>query len=190
MIMINTKEDLLYYLEEDKKALGISVKRPCFRGADVWKFQIALRYAEYYMNIRSNLSRGGAVKKLLLKFPSHYWNVRYYNYSMRLGFDIPRNVFGPGLNIHHYGCIVVNAHAKVGKNCNLQQHTTIGQGSRGDYAVIGDNVFIGTGAKIIGPVHIADNCQIGANAVVTKDFLEEGSIIAGVPAKVIGKVKK
>ena len=46
--------------------------------------------------------------------------------------------------------------------------------------------FLGSGAKIIGEVHIANGCIIGANAVVTKDFLEENSIIAGVPAKVIG----
>lgn len=106
---------------------------------------------------------------------------------MRLGFDIPVNVFGPGLNIHHWGCIVVNAWAHVGKNCNLQQGVTIGMNLGGTAsATIGDNVFIGTGAKIIGDVKIANGCVIGANAVVTKDFLEENSIIAGVPAKVIG----
>ena len=53
-------------------------------------------------------------------------------------------------------------------------------------AEIGDNVFIGTGAKIIGKVKIANGCIIGANAVVVKDFIEENSIIAGVPARVIG----
>lgn len=109
---------------------------------------------------------------------------------MRLGFDIPINVLGPGLNIHHYGCIVVNAWASVGKNCNLQQNVTIGMNIGGkSSAKIGDNVFIGTGAKIIGDVTIADGCIIGANAVVTKNFLEENSIIAGVPAKVIGYKK-
>lgn len=116
-----------------------------------------------------------------------YWAFRLYKYAMRLGFDIPFNVFGPGLNIHHLGCIVVNAWAHVGKNCNLQQGVTIGMNLGGTAsATIGDNVFIGTGAKIIGDVKIANGCVIGANAVVTKDFLEENSIIAGVPAKVIG----
>lgn len=45
--------------------------------------------------------------------------------------------------------------------------------------------MIGSGAKIIGNVKIADNCVIGANSVVIKDFLEEGITIAGVPAKKI-----
>lgn len=50
--MILSKEDLKYYLEEDKKALGIRAKKPCFFGADIWKFQNALRYKEYYTNVR------------------------------------------------------------------------------------------------------------------------------------------
>ncbi len=176
--MINSKEDLKYYLEEDKKALGITAKKPCRIGNDILKFQIALRYREYYNNVRVGL---------LTKFQRKYWVLRFYHYSMKLGFDIPVNVFGTGLNIHHWGCIVVNAWAHVGKNCNLQQGVTIGMNLGGTAsATIGDNVFIGTGAKIIGEVHIANGCVIGANAVVTKDFLEENSIIAGVPAKVIG----
>lgn len=179
--MITSKEDLKYYLEEDKKALGIKLKKPCRFGADVWKFQIALRHKEYYTNVNCGI---------LSVFPRKYWALRFYHYSMKLGFDIPVNVFGPGLNIHHWGCIVVNAWAHVGKNCNLQQNVTIGMNLGGDSsASIGDNVFIGTGAKIIGAVKIANGCVIGANAVVTKDFLDENSIIAGVPAKVIGYKK-
>lgn len=176
--MINSKEDLMYYLEEDKKALGIKAKKPWRFGADIWKFQIALRHIEYYTNVHCGL---------LTKFCKKYWFLRFYHYSMKLGFDIPVNVFGPGLNIHHWGCVVVNAWARVGKNCNLQQGVTIGMNVGGNAsATIGDNVFLGSGAKIIGEVHIANGCIIGANAVVTKDFLEENSIIAGVPAKVIG----
>ena len=50
--MINSKEDLKYYLEEDKKALGMKAKKPCRFGADIWKFQIALRHMEYYVNVQ------------------------------------------------------------------------------------------------------------------------------------------
>lgn len=49
--MINSKEDLKYYLEEDKKALGMKAKKPCRFGANIWKFQIALRHKEYYVNV-------------------------------------------------------------------------------------------------------------------------------------------
>lgn len=50
---------------------------------------------------------------------------------------------------------------------------------------IGDNVYIGPGAKIYGPIKIGHNCVIGANSVVTKSFEECGLTIAGVPAKII-----
>ena len=53
--------------------------------------------------------------------------------------------------------------------------------------IIGNNVYIGPGAVIYGGIEIADNCYIGANAVVNKSFLEQNSVIAGVPAKVIKK---
>ncbi len=49
--MIQTKEDLRLYLEKDKQALGITRKRPCLVGDDIWKFEIALRYHEYLTNV-------------------------------------------------------------------------------------------------------------------------------------------
>ena len=176
--MISSKEDLIYYLEEDKKQLNIKEKRPPIFGHEVWKFQIALRKFEYYVNL--NKKRGA-----IFYIKKKYWNYQFHRYSIMLGFDIPINVFGPGLNIHHYGCIVVNENASVGKNCNIQQHVTIGMNKSNKCAKIGDNVFIGTGAKIIGDIRIANGCIIGANAVVVDDFLEENSVIGGVPAKKI-----
>lgn len=50
---------------------------------------------------------------------------------------------------------------------------------------IGNNVWIGPGAKLFGKINIADNCQIGANAVVNKTFDIPGSVIVGCPAKVV-----
>lgn len=52
---------------------------------------------------------------------------------------------------------------------------------------IGDNVYIGPGAVLFGDIEIADNCWIGANAVVNKSFLEPYSVIVGVPGKVVRK---
>ena len=172
--MIKNKKDLELYLSEDRKALGEKSSKPSLIGNDVYKFQIALRMKEYYTNCKNHDIR------------RKFWNFYFYKLSIRLGFDIPINVFGPGLNIHHYGCIVINPNAKIGRNCNIQQGVTIGMNHSIECAEIGDNVFIGTGAKIIGKVKIANGCIIGANAVVVKDFIEENSIIAGVPARVIG----
>lgn len=108
-----------------------------------------------------------------------------------LGFHIPSNCFGEGLLIYHSGSIVVNRKARIGKNCVLHGENCIGNnGVTEDAPVIGDNCDIGIGAKIIGGVKLGNNIKIGANAVVTKSFEEDGLILAGVPAKVIGRVGK
>lgn len=106
--------------------------------------------------------------------------------SVRLGFTIPLNVFGPGLCIAHRGTIVINKDTRVGENCRIHACTNIGSGRGGVSAPqIGNNVYIGPGAKIFGDITIADNIAIGANSVVNKSFYEKGISIAGVPAKKI-----
>ena len=94
-------------------------------------------------------------------------------------------MFDAGLRINHYGLIVVNEHARIGKYCDIHQGVNIGMSGehQDDVPVIGDNVWIGPGAKLFGKITIADECQIGANAVVNKSFDEKGITIAGVPAR-------
>ena len=174
--MIKNKNDLQFYLEQDHKALMIYdlQKKPRPFYDEVWKFQIALRKAEYATNCKPGIIN--LPYRLYRKFIFHRW-------SVKCNFSIPLNVFGPGLSIAHYGTIVVNSNAKVGKNCRIQEGVNIGA-SGGDKApLIGDNVFIGSGAKLIGDISIADNIAIGAGAVVVKSFEEKGISIAGVPAK-------
>jgi serine O-acetyltransferase len=114
-----------------------------------------------------------------------FLGMRFHILSMLLGFTIPTNVFGPGLNIAHRGTIVVNGFTKVGANCRIHACVNIGTkaGYRDVAPTIGDNVYIGPGVKIFGDVKIANGVAIGANAVVNKSFEEEHVTIAGVPAK-------
>jgi serine O-acetyltransferase len=81
--------------------------------------------------------------------------------------------------------IVIHKNAIIGNNCFISHQVTIG-GKTGysKVPIIGDNVIIGSGAKIIGPVSIGNNVQIGANAVVVKD-IPDNKIAAGIPAKII-----
>lgn len=85
---------------------------------------------------------------------------------------------------HHLNGIIISHYAKIGKNCTIHQQVTIAQGAGNKSATIGDNVFIGAGAKIIGDVNIGNNVKIGANAVVVKD-IPSNSTAVGVPAKII-----
>ena len=118
--------------------------------------------------------------------------IKLYRLGVKLGFDIPLNVLDAGVCIHHYGSIIINKEASIGKNVVLQQGVVIGAAGFGSSAspTIGNNVEIGAGAKIIGDVHIPNNAIIGANAVVTHSFDEDGIILAGIPARRIGNIKE
>jgi serine O-acetyltransferase len=110
------------------------------------------------------------------------------HYSIRFGIDISRDArIGSGLYIGHFGGIVVNEGVVIGDNCNISQGVTLGQLNRGAKAgcpVIGDNVYIAPGAKIIGRVRIGDHAAIGANAVVVHDVAPH-TTVGGVPARPI-----
>lgn len=93
---------------------------------------------------------------------------------------------GGGLIIQHGFSTIINAE-KIGNNCHVYQQVTIGyNGTRSP--VIGDNVRICCGAKVIGGINIGNNVVIGANAVVCKD-VPDNVIVAGVPAKIIKTLK-
>lgn len=117
---------------------------------------------------------------------SKYLKLKLYRLSAKTGFYIPRDVFGPGVYIPHFGSIVVNPNAKIGSYCLINANVVIGQ-ENGKCPTIGDNCFIGSGAVICGDVKIGNNVWIGANSVVTKSFPENNILIAGVPAKIIAK---
>lgn len=128
-------------------------------------------------------------KKRLLKvslYPIFRIILNHYKYKFCI--SIPHDTkIGEGFFISHFGGIVVNKSVVIGKNCNISQGVTIGYASRGDRkgcATIGDHVYIGPGAKIVGAIRIGNNVAIGANCVVTKD-VPDNSVIVGIPGKVI-----
>lgn len=110
------------------------------------------------------------------------------HYTFRYGISIPYNtVIGAGLYIGHFGGIVINPAAKIGMNCNLSQGITIGQlnrGKRKGVPLIGNGVFIGPGAYVLGSIIIGNNCVIGANAVVIQD-LPDNAVVGTPPAIIL-----
>lgn len=104
-------------------------------------------------------------------------------WGFKLGIDISLSAdIGPGLKIEHFGSIFVNGKVRIGMRCSIAQGVTLGE--YGGAPDLGDFVFVGPGAKIIGPVRVGDNAIIGANAVVTKQ-VAENQVIVGVPGKAI-----
>lgn len=176
--MIRSRKDLQEYIRTDMRAYGRGRKRPRLFHDEAWCFQLALRHHEYHHN------QSGLYHKLMEKV----WSLIHHHYGLLLGWDIPVNTFGPGLRINHYGLLVVNGNARIGRFCDIHQGVNIGQhGDRpDDVPTIGDNVWIGPGAKLFGRITIADEIAIGANAVVGKSFTQPGITIAGNPAEKVG----
>lgn len=161
----------------DRIALDRQGKRVKLFDDEIWKFEIFLRKHEYYTNCSKNIFQ---------KCMKKYYGFRHYRMGLRLGFEIPCNVFGGGLRINHTGLIVVNKYAKIGEWCDIHQAVNVGQNIEpGSVPVIGNNVWIGPGAKIFGKIEIGDNTMIGAGAIVNKSFEEGNCRIAGNPARVI-----
>jgi serine O-acetyltransferase len=176
--MIKNKDDLRFYLDADKFALNIKKSKPSIND-EIWKFQILLRKVEYYKNKKPEL-----FSKLLLRI----YQLRKHRLGIQLGFDIPDNVFGPGLRINHFGNIVVSSSANVGMWCDIHQGVNIGSNNSKEGGTlvpkIGSNVWIGPGSKIFGQIEIGDEVQIAANAVVNKS-VTANKTIGGIPAKII-----
>lgn len=120
--------------------------------------------------------------KLTLLFAILIRNGSIKKYGVEIGLNT--KIEG-GLNIHHVNGIVIGEGVIIGKNLNIFQQVTIGKKESG-YPVIGDDVTIYPGAKIIGNIKIGNNSIIGANSVVNKD-VAEGKVVAGVPARDISK---
>jgi serine O-acetyltransferase len=97
---------------------------------------------------------------------------------------IGRNAqFGPGfVLIHSYG-VVINTNVSGGRDVKIEHAVTIGA-EKNESPVLGDNVFLGAGAKIIGAVRIGSNAKVGANAVVVDD-VPDGATVVGIPARVV-----
>lgn len=110
------------------------------------------------------------------------------HYSIKFGIAIsPRTVIGPGLYLGHFGGIVVSTEAVIGKNCEISHGVTIGIQNRGPargVPTIGDNVYIGPGAKLFGNIRIGNGVAIGANCVVNAS-IPDNAVVVGVPGRVV-----
>lgn len=145
-------------------------------------FGLGFRYT-FWMRVTNYLADRVMLKPL-------YWMTRLIlrRCLFKFGIQIPFSTeIGPGLCIGHFGSIIVNGRTRIGRNCNICQDVTLGESSRGKTAgnpTIGDNVYIGPGAKVFGRITIGNNVAIGANAVVTKD-VPDNAVVVGIPAKII-----
>lgn len=110
------------------------------------------------------------------------------NFRLNAYVEINTLAIGPGLRIYHGDGIVIASGTVIGRGMTIEHQVTIGNriGHEGELGcpTIGDNVFIGVGAKVLGAIHIGNNVRIGANAVVLHDVPDNATVV-GVPGKVV-----
>jgi serine O-acetyltransferase len=104
----------------------------------------------------------------------------YFRYGLEMA---PGADIGGGLYIAHpVGTVIMVSH--MGENCSIVANVTIGLRNEHKFPTIGDNVFIGAGARVLGDIRIGDGAKIGANAVVIHD-VPAGATVVGIPARVV-----
>ena len=116
------------------------------------------------------------------------FNLYYFHLQSLYCCELPyQTQIGPGFYFGHVFGTIINPKSVLGKNINMSHAVTLGMiatGKRSGSPVIGDNVYIAPGAKIIGNVMVGSGAAIGTNAVITKDVPEQ-AVVVGIPGKVI-----
>lgn len=139
---------------------------------------------------KSIITFGGGIKGIINYFRLAYIKRCDAFNCASLGTDLGRGArfkstpkFPHGLN-----GIIVSPNAIIGERAYIYQQVTIGDDGRGEYnaPVIGDNVVIGAGAKIIGKIRIGNNVKIGAGAIVVEDVPDNATVV-GPKARIIIK---
>lgn len=112
--------------------------------------------------------------------------------AQRFGLEIPASAsIGGGLYLGHAWGIAVNPDARIGRNCNLHRGVVIGQenrGSRRGTPSIGDDVWVGVNAVVVGAIKVGDDVLIAPNSYVNRD-IPSHSVVLGNPCKVIAREK-
>lgn len=147
------------------RLIGIATQK--YTGKSFWKLR--------------ERAKSGGVRKYI-------YGLKYQRLLAKFNASIPlsANIEGPFSLPHGISGIFISSGATIGKNCTIFHQVTIGSNTLQDSSgqgcpTIGDNVYIGCGAKIIGGVHIGNNVRIGANCVVVNDVPDNCTVVLERP---------
>lgn len=146
-------------------------------------FEVAFLYSGFHAVLAYRLSNNLYKKK-------HFFAARMVSQGARFvtGIEIhPGAKIGRGLFIDHGSGTVIGETTEIGDNCTIYQGVTLGgtgkhSGKR--HPTLGDNVMVGSGAKVLGPFKVGDNSKIAANAVVLEEIPENCTAV-GIPARIV-----
>ena len=183
--MIQTKEDLKYYIKRDRERYRVSKLRyyleMLLQGESYKSIRYlkTLRYCEYYTNNK----RKSFFHKLMANF--YRLKLRRLGNIYRIKVDL--NICGPGLRLVHLNGGIRMAAKSIGENLTISTGCIIGR-NRDKLPTVGNNVDVSVGAKIIGNVVVGDNVIVAPNSVVVKD-VPSNCVVSGIPAIIIKRLE-
>jgi len=178
-LMAILRKDILRYLGTEKYSPWRLIKSLYLQ--ECLLYVVMFRLCQRIIRIENKII------SFLLKYLFMFTVFRFTSLFLGIEVHVKANI-GEGMYIGHFGDIHIGP-VTIGKYCNISQGVTIGLGrietDRYGLPIIGDNVYIGPGAKIFGRIRIGNNVSIGANAVVSKD-IPDNAIVVGNPGRIIG----
>lgn len=174
--MIDSRAALRRYNERDLATFNVRW------GLRTWLTYPNLRYQRLLRRVELATNTWGSARSPLLLLLKAHKTRR----SVALGFTVPPNTCGPGLSLAHWGSVVISPKARIGENCLIHSDVNVGADAEGKAPTIGNDCWIGPGAKVFGPVVLGDRVRVGANAVVTESFPDD-AVLVGAPARNVSK---
>ena len=158
-------------------------------GKDLWLNPAVWAIGCYRLGNWLNTRRPFLLVRIPLKVVSFVAN-KWCEVVMEMCID-PQATIGEGLYISHIGGVHINPQAILGKNCDVGHRVTIGASAMGRLGapVLGDDVYIGTGATLVGKIKVGSGAKIAANTLVMSN-IPEGATVMGVPGRIIARAPK
>jgi serine O-acetyltransferase len=170
------RQDLYRY----RAASGLGTFLKAYRRNHAFRFTFWLRAGNHFVFRSGKLAR---IAYLICR-------VIREHYSIRFGYQVYEETqIGPGFYIGHVGSVVINPEARIGRNVNIAIGVTIGQANRGKRAgapTIGDRVWVGTNAVVVGKITVGNGALIGPGAYVNFD-VPPNAVVVGNPGQVISE---
>lgn len=143
------------------------------------RWQVNSRIADYFI--------WKSKKNSFYRLFQWFFILRRNSLGNKMGLEVNSMLIDEGLLLYHMSSTVINGSTRIGKNCKLHGNNCLGNSGPNNLKcpVLGNNVRLGVGAKVIGDIYIADNITIAAGAIVVSSFYEKGITIGGIPAKKI-----
>ncbi len=159
-----------------------------YRGKDLWLNPAVWAIASYRLSNWLYVDKPIALIRIPLKLFS-FVVVKWCVVFMEMDLD-PQATIGGGLYIGHIGGVHINPGAVLGRNCDVAHRVTIGASAMGrkGVPVVGDDVYIGTGATLVGKIKIGNGAKIAANTLVMSN-IPAGATVMGVPGRIVMRAK-